>query len=46
MGDKIKFAEVEQLREVGVRVWSTFQWDGGKKVASLWMGEGVCGVDG
>lgn len=43
MGDKIKTAEVEKFGEEGVRVWSTFQWDAGEKVASLWMGEGVVG---
>jgi hypothetical protein len=41
MVDEFKIAEVEQLRDEGVRVWSTFHWDGDAKMASLWMSEGL-----
>ncbi len=37
MGDKIQIAEVKQLRDEGVRIWSSFRWDGE---------EGGEGVDG
>jgi hypothetical protein len=43
MDNELKVAKVEQLRDEGVRVWSTFHWDGEAKVASLWMSEGFVG---